>query len=87
MATVRVNRVDANIDEVFIYSEDPYVNRAIYAKAGVFTPGELSDRQISEMETRSASLLAKERADNLAEEVAKKDTAIKEFPDSGNEEA
>lgn len=87
MATIRINRVDPNIDEVFIYSEDPYVNRAIYAKVGIFTSGEFSDQQISQMETRSASLLAKERADKLAEEAEARDAAKQESPDSGNEEA
>lgn len=61
-AAIRINRVDANIDEVFIYRDQPYVNRTIYAKSGLFSAGEFSDEEIAKLEQQSATMLAKERA-------------------------
>lgn len=52
-ATVRINRVDENIDEVFIYSEDPYINRAIHAKTGLFKVGEFPLDEIEKKEEQS----------------------------------
>lgn len=52
-ATVRVNRVDENTDEVFINSDEPYVNRVIFAKSGAFTAGETS---LDEIEKKEAKL-------------------------------
>lgn len=52
-ATIRVNRVDADTDEVFVYCEEPYVNRVIIAKHGAFTVGEMS---LDEIEKKEAKL-------------------------------
>lgn len=52
-ATLRVNRVDENTDEVFVYCEEPYVNRVIIAKHGAFTAGEMS---LDEIEKKEAKL-------------------------------
>lgn len=85
-AIIRINRVDNNIDEVLIYREDPYLNRAVYAKRGVFAAGEASDEQIAELEQQSSAALAKERADVLAQEAAVSKAATEEL-EASNEEA
>ena len=78
MLDVRVNKIDENMDEVFIYREEPYVNRAIYAKTGLFKTGKLSDKAIAELEEQSAAALAKDRADADAAEQAALAKAAKE---------
>lgn len=41
-AKVRINKIDDNVEEVFITCDDPYVNKAVYAKPGVYKEGEFS---------------------------------------------
>jgi hypothetical protein len=37
---VKVNNEGGETDEVFIHSEEPYVNKAIYVKAGKYKVGD-----------------------------------------------
>lgn len=38
---VKVNNEGGELDEVFIRSDEPYVNRAVYVKAGTYKVGDV----------------------------------------------
>ena len=40
---VRINSVNEELDEVFLYREDPYLNEARYVKAGSMKLGPLPE--------------------------------------------
>jgi hypothetical protein len=59
---VRVNPASvsgSDRDEVFITNEEPYVNRAVYAKPGLFRDGEISADEVANLEERSKAELAR----------------------------
>ena len=65
-------------DEVFITSDpkaEEYVNRAIYAKPGIFTSGQFSAKHIEDLEKRSAAELAEDAAKALAAETKEREKA------------
>jgi hypothetical protein len=70
--TVRINKLENSVDEVFLYREEPYVNRVVYTKPGIFTVGEVTDEEAVDLEQSSKDQLAKERADKLAAEEAER---------------
>lgn len=60
-------------DEVAITSDtgstDPYVNRVVYAKPGVFTDGEHAAGAVAKLEEKSAKALDDEHQELLAKEA------------------
>lgn len=89
MLKVRVNP-GSERDEVFITSDtsekstDPYVNKTVYAKPGLFKDGEYAADVIAKMEERSVKALADEHAEKLAQEAKEREAAAKmEAPKEG----
>jgi hypothetical protein len=41
----RINKVDESTDEVFVHSETPYVNKAIYVKSGTYKVGDAVEEE------------------------------------------
>lgn len=76
--TIKVNPAAQNgpaVDEVFVTSEDPYVNRVIYAKPGLFKEGELTEEAVAKLEAQSKDALEKEHAAKLAREAKEREAA------------
>ena len=70
-------------DEVFITSDpkDPnYVNRAVYAKPGVFKDGDLSAEDVDALEKKSAKAIEDDLAAALAAEAKAPDQAPAKAP-------
>lgn len=47
---VRINSVSEELDEVFLYREDPYMNKAVYAKPGIYKLGAFTEDTIEKKE-------------------------------------
>lgn len=43
---VRINPIDGDMEEVFLYREDPYVNEVRRVKAGTFKVGAFTEETI-----------------------------------------
>ena len=57
-----------NIDEVSITNDEPYVNRIIHTKPGVFQDGDITEEQMQALEEQSGAALAQEHQDKLSAE-------------------
>jgi len=57
---IRAADTGNELDEVFITNDDPYVNRAIYTRPGVFEDGEITEEELSELEASLSELPAAE---------------------------
>lgn len=55
-------------DEVSITSDEPYVNRTVFASPGVFTNGEFSADAVAKLEAKSTKALEDAHAETLAKE-------------------
>lgn len=90
--SVKVNpaeRNGTNRDEVAIHSlandADPYINRMVYAKPGMFTDGDLSLGEVERLEVKSAKALADELATTLDREAKEREEAAKVVVDNKTE--
>lgn len=61
-------------------STDPYVNRMVYAKPGVFTDGDLSADAVAKLEAKSTKALEDDHAALLAKEAKEREAAAKAEP-------
>jgi len=84
MLNVRVNGAEANgthRDEVFITSDmsekssDPYVNRVVYAKPGLFKDGQQGAEAVAALIEKSNKALADEHAATLEREAKERQSA------------
>lgn len=42
---VKINSINEELDEVFLYREDPYVNEVLRVKAGTYKLGPIADEK------------------------------------------
>lgn len=62
-------------DEVSITSDEPYVNRTVFAFPGVFTDGEFSADAVAKLEAKSTKALDDAHAETLAKEAKEREEA------------
>ncbi len=69
-------------DDVGITNDDPYVNRRIPAKPGIFKDGDITEDEVQALEEKSRVALAQEHQDKLAAEQRERESVVVE----GNQE-
>lgn len=60
-------------DEVSITSDEPYINRTVFASPGVFADGEFSADAVAKLEAKSTKALDEAHAETLAKELKERE--------------